>query len=269
MKRKFIRFGLSALLGAMVIWLMRESSATPSGLLASAKKFLSPPASTSPPGEPIYALPSDPPPLLLPKPPDASRKRDSLGSVLPFREATLDPALLAKIQKARPDAVLSLTLFPDVAFRLKVTGRWDDAQGIRVAMTLLDYPAGDRFFISWYQGSVRGLVEIASRNLAYEILQEGNNSIVVKEWLLTDRVCATPKPDASATRGIPPALSFGGTNGLPQAIEPGQVPILRSNPSTNRVVYLDFDGETVTSTAWANGATIVALPARLTAAQIQ
>ena len=269
MKRKLILFGLSALLGAVVIWLMRESSATPSGLLASAKKFLSPPASTSPTGEPSSALPTDPPPLLLPKPPDAPRKRDSLGSVLPFREATLDPASLAKIQKAQPGALFSLTLFPDVFFRLKVTGRWDDAQGTRVAMTLPDYPEGDRFFISWHQGSVRGLVEIASRNLAYEILQEGNHPIVVKEWLLTDRVCATPKPDASAARGIPPALGSDGAAGLPQAIEPGQVPVLRSNPSINRVVYLDFDGETVSGTAWANGATIVAAPARLSPSQIQ
>ncbi len=269
MKRKLILFGLLALLGTAVIWLFREFSATPSGLVASAKKFISPPASTSPTGEPSSALPTDPPPLLLPKPPDAPRKRDSLGSVLPFREATLDPASLAKIQKAQPGALFSLTLFPDVFFRLKVTGRWDDAQGIRVAMTLPDYPEGDRFFISWHQGSVRGLVEIASRNLAYEILQEGNNSIVVKEWLLTDRVCATPKPDASAARGIPPALGSDGAAGLPQAIEPGQVPVLRSNPSINRVVYLDFDGETVSGTAWANGATIVAVPARLSPSQIQ
>lgn len=258
-----------AMAGALSLWLAGDwTQVNPAKLLSLPLRISDSSKTTSPMGNANPAS-SDRPPLLASKPAEIPRQRDSLGRALPFREANLPPEILSKLRQAQPDSVFPLTLFPDVSFRVKVTGRWDDAQGVRVAMVLVDYPEGDRFFISWHQGSVRGLVEIASRNLAYEILQEGAAKAVVREWLLTDRVCATPQPDDSAVRGIPPALSSVGTNGLPQAIEPGQVPILRSNPSVNRVVYLDFDGETVTSTAWANGATIVALPARLTAAQIQ
>lgn len=269
MKKGLIIFGLIAGAGVFLLWLgMGGSRIKPAGLLSSLSPATAPPNATATALGPA-SVSSPSPPQLAPKRADTPRQRDSLGRALPFREANLAPDFISKIREAKPDAVFLLALFPDVSFRVKVAARWDDAQGVRVAMTLLDYPEGDRFFISWHQGSVRGLVEIASRNLAYEILQEGTQEAVVREWLLTDRVCATPQPDDSAVRGIPPALSSGGTNGLPQAIEPGQVPILRSNPSVNRVVYLDFDGETVTGTVWANGATIVAVPARLSAAQIQ
>ena len=266
MKKGLFIFLLLAVVGASLLWLgkggIKGHPAKPlSTLLPNGE-----PASTAGIPDP-ESLPR--PPLVSPKPADTPRQRDSLGRAEPFREAPLPPETLFQLRQAQPDSVLVLLLFPDVSFRVKVTGRWDDAQGVRVAMTLLDYPEGDRFFISWHQGSVRGLVEITSRNLAYEILQEGTEKAVVREWLLTDRLCATPKPDASASRGIPPALGSGESGSLPQAIEPGQVPILRSNPSVNRVVYLDFDGETVTGTAWASGATIVAVSARLSAAQIQ
>lgn len=46
-----------------------------------------------------------------------------------------------------------------------------------------------------------------------------------------------------------------------------QTPILNSNPSiTNKVIFLDFDGQVVSGTLWNNGATVNALPSTITAA---
>lgn len=48
-----------------------------------------------------------------------------------------------------------------------------------------------------------------------------------------------------------------------------QIPLLDSDPSiTNKVVYLDFDGETVSGTPWDSGNTINALPSTMSAANI-
>ena len=50
----------------------------------------------------------------------------------------------------------------------------------------------------------------------------------------------------------------------------GQIPILNSYPAiTNKVIYLDFDGQVVTGTLWNNGATINALPSIASAATIR
>jgi Secretion system C-terminal sorting domain/Metallo-peptidase family M12 len=49
-----------------------------------------------------------------------------------------------------------------------------------------------------------------------------------------------------------------------------QIPILNSNPTiSNKVIYLDFDGQKVTGTLWNNGATINALPSTVSAANMK
>jgi len=49
----------------------------------------------------------------------------------------------------------------------------------------------------------------------------------------------------------------------------GQVPILNSNPTvTNKVIYLDFDGQNVVGTGWNSGNLITALPSTMNAANI-
>lgn len=49
----------------------------------------------------------------------------------------------------------------------------------------------------------------------------------------------------------------------------GQIPILNSYPSiTNKVIYLDFDGQVVTGTSWNSGNTVNALPSTMSNANI-
>jgi hypothetical protein len=58
------------------------------------------------------------------------------------------------------------------------------------------------------------------------------------------------------------AVDGSGTDG-------GAVPVLDNAPLAKRVIYLDFDGETVTDPAWNGGRKIVAAPARLTTSQMR
>lgn len=194
---------------------------------------------------------------------DAPRRRTELGEPLPFREALFSKATAQLLSRAQRGNTISLELFPGVAFTARVTGRWDDHGETRVAAQLDGQPASDRLFMTWKGAEARGLIELPSRNLAYEILAT-TGGYVAREWLFTDVVCATPgREGGSADRGIPRPSSVEARAFASAAA----VPVLNSRPGSTAVIYLDFDGETVSGTAWDGGRTIVAPPARLNTTQ--
>jgi hypothetical protein len=197
--------------------------------------------------------------------PDGPRRRTESGENLPFREADFDHATAALLRRAQRGHVVSLELFPGASFIARVTGRWDDQDETRLAAQLEGRPETDRLFMTWRDPEARGLIELPSQNLAYEILA-ADGGYVVREWLFTDVVCATPHGTAgSAERGLP-RPEGGEARTLSAAAT--TVPVLNNRPGATAVIYLDFDGETVTGTAWDGGQTIVAPAARLNATQI-
>ena len=195
---------------------------------------------------------------------DAPRRRTELGEPLPFREAPFSEAAAQLLRRAQRGNVISLEVFPGVAFTARITGRWDDHGETRIAAQLDGHPERDCLFMTWKDAEARGLIELPSRNLAYEILATPGG-YVAREWLFTDVVCATPdRAGKSANRGIP---RLAGPE--PRAFASATtVPALNSRPGATAVIYLDFDGETVSGTAWDSGRTIVAPAARLNATQI-
>ena len=202
--------------------------------------------------------------------PDAPRRRNDLGQALPFRESAVSPKSANALRSAIVGDDVSLEVFPGVKFEARVTGRWVDAAGTRVAAKLTGLPERDRLFMSWGKDGARGLVEIPSRNLAYEILSVAGGGYIVKEWLFTDMVCAAPGSDGnSADSGLPRPVAGAAAPMQSMQAAPGQVPQLNSRPGAAGVIYLDFDGETVTTVAWNSGNTIVAPPARMNATQIE
>jgi hypothetical protein len=195
---------------------------------------------------------------------DAQRRRTELGEPLPFREKPFSQATAQFLRHAQRGNVITMELFPGVAFTARVSGRWDDQGETRIAAQLEGHPDEDRLFMTWKDAEARGLIELPSRNRAYEILAVAGG-YVAREWLFTDVVCATPGRDSdSAGRGIPrpsgvEAYAFASA---------AAVPVLNSRPGATAVIYLDFDGETVSGTAWDDGRTIVAPAARLNTTQI-
>lgn len=200
---------------------------------------------------------------------DGPRKRNELGQALPFRERAFPVSSIDLLQRANRGNFATLELFPGVSFRVRVTGSWDDQDGIRVAASLEGRPEKDRLFASWNKDSMRALIELPSENLAYELIDDGKGGYLVREWLFTDVVCATPMPQTGGAESGIPRPEQKTAMSAPALIEPGQVPQLSSRPGATAVIYLDFDGETVTSSAWNGGQTIVAQPARMNASQIE
>jgi uncharacterized delta-60 repeat protein len=200
---------------------------------------------------------------------DAPRKRNQLGQPLPFRERSLDQAQINAFEQAAEGGVVSLIFFEDAVFTGRITGRWQDLNTVRVAARPEGKGPRDRFLMSWSDdGGARGLLELPSINRAYEIVRNQNGTYTAREWLYTDVVCATPLPSgSSADAGIPRPDTTGTASARALRITPGQVPLLQSRPGMPAVIYIDFDGEVVSGSAW-SVTPINAPAARLTAAQI-
>lgn len=169
-------------------------------------------------------------------------------------------------------STFDLRLFPNVELPVKVLRRWNDGASVRTAMSLVGYPDRDYFYFSSAPTGGQGLVEIPSRNLAYEIEARPGEPAAVREWLFSDRVCASPGPEqVSAERGLPkPSVSHDpeGERAI-RGIDPADVPQLQSRPGSPNVFYLDFDGANVSGTAWVNGGQILAPAAEMTPNQIR
>ena len=199
---------------------------------------------------------------------DAPRRRNELGELEPFREHVMNAAQLRSLLEAMEGSVVRLDFFPDFSAEVRVTGRWSDPAERRLVASVQGQPAGSRFSMSWMADQTRGLLELPSRNLAYEIVRLPSGQFVAREWLYSDKVCARVAPQGrAADSGMPlPQVAPGSAN--PPAAA-AAVPLRNSRPGAVAVIYLDFDGEVVTGSAWANGATIRALPARMNAVQIE
>ncbi|MBU6181238.1 MAG: hypothetical protein KGR46_00305 [Verrucomicrobia bacterium] len=201
--------------------------------------------------------------------PGGPRRRNELGQAMAFRERAVEAAEIEKLKSAMPGDRVVLDFFPDVRFRARVDLRDSTTGELRVAGPLVGFGKDDRFFLTSIPGEGRLLVEIPSLNLAYEIAWNPDHAPVAREWLLTDVICASPANDGSANRGIPPSENRPLRTASVAQIDPSQVPIINTRPGAPDVIYMDFDGETVTTSAWAGGATIVAPSTKLTASQIR
>lgn len=266
-KATAIAFAIAAAAGTAALLLTSEKNGEQQSGSASREKTGDQSSASGPPS--TGSTPASFAPTAAEYQLDAPRRRNELGQPLPFREQPLAKSTAQLLRRSQIGQVVGLQLFPDANFVVRLTGRWEDRHGTRLAGKILGRPDKDSFFMSWYADGARGLLELPSRNLAYELLLLADGSYSVREWLYKDIVCATPSPTGtSADVGMPLPRSEAGSQSDASFVLPGEVPVLRSRPGVNRVVYLDFDGETVTSVRWANGNTIVAQPARLTAAQI-
>jgi hypothetical protein len=198
---------------------------------------------------------------------NAPRRRNELGEPEPFREQAISAAQMEVLRTAATRQVVRLDFFPDVGFNLRITGRQRDAGESKLFAVVQELEEDGQFSMSWMDQQTRGLLELPSRNRAYEILLLADGTFVAREWLYTDVLCARASADGkSADAGMP----------LPVAPAPAPlrssdivVPVLSSRPSAAATIYLDFDGEVVSGTGWLGGATINAQPARMNASQIE
>lgn len=146
----------------------------------------------------------------------------------------------------------------------QVTGRVQlvlpEADGVvRVGGKLTGDEKGT-FMLTQLPDQVMGQILLTNRQVAYVITpgEEGGTWLVEKP--LSDVLCL-PYPKAAARASTT-------TTGAVAATGPVTVPTLSSRPSAPGVIYLDFNGATITDPSWNGGETIVAAPYDLNPGQI-
>ena len=99
-------------------------------------------------------------------------------------------------------------------------------------------------------GAIGGDVLDQMKRKAYQIIQHKDGRTLLQERPINAVVCAGMPREPQRFQAPAPNVMFNVV-----------VPALDSLPSATAVLYIDFDGETVTDPSWNGGQTIVALPA--------
>ncbi len=111
------------------------------------------------------------------------------------------------------------------------------------------------FSLGSANGELAGRILLPDAQLAYVIATPNRGQLSMQETALGEVICERMprlEVEAEAARAEPQAAP----------------PLLSSRPSATAVLYLDFDGETVTDPDWNNGNTVIADPCGLSNTEI-
>jgi subtilisin-like proprotein convertase family protein len=172
------------------------------------------------------------------------------------RSASLDPDSLVSLATLRrgDGVVIPLLGGEDVTGRTDLV-RTGTSGWVRVAGELTG-PRTGSFSLASSGNGFSGRILLSEKDTAYVITEQPDGRVLVQEQHLSKILCFPfPRLDNE------PAL---GAARSPVLVPP----IHSSRPGATAVLYMDFDGETVTDPDWNGGATIVAQPPSLSNTQI-
>jgi len=170
------------------------------------------------------------------------------------RRLFVDAASLAALADARAGEAITLPVPGGDRSGIIHLVQKEEAGWQSVAGTLDD---GGTFSLGINGAEVGGTILLPHERRAYELRIEAGRPLLV-ERRLADLVCL-PFPRPAEALAAPD---------VPTTAAPVIVPILSSRPIASAVLYLDFDGATVTDPAWSGGQTIVAPASSLSAQAI-
>jgi hypothetical protein len=179
------------------------------------------------------------------------------GHAAKGRSGVIPMESIASLENLQEGQEIALPLFDGQSVQARVQHVTADQDWVRTGGTLVGERKGT-FFLSTNGSKVSGAILLPEEKLAYQVEYQENGQTVMNEKLLSDVVCS-PIP----LEPNPQMASALDTTGPVAA-----VPALSSRPTAVAVLYLDFDGETVTDPAWAGGATINAVSFNKTDADI-
>jgi hypothetical protein len=186
--------------------------------------------------------------------PRASSYRQVSSAAKPVgRAAVVDRAGMAALGSLKAGDTVSLPLMDGREVSGRVNLSQHDGRWVRLGGDLQD--GNGTFFLSSDGSKVAGMILLKREKLAYELEEGKDGQLWMLEKLRSDVVCDPLPPE--------PGQALAPREGPQEA-----VPILDSRPGAKEVIYLDFDGETVTDPSWNGGNTIVAASFNLNNATI-
>lgn len=107
---------------------------------------------------------------------------------------------------------------------------------------------------------VSGMVLLPDSGVGYQIQMDGQDVVLVERRMST-LVCYP------TSRGVT-EMAAADVPARPAGAQVQTVPVINTRPGAKGVIFVDFDGETVTQNVWNGGRTIAAAPSSLTNDQI-
>lgn len=166
--------------------------------------------------------------------------------------AVIDPQSWRDLTQLQPGERLSLPTLRGALRATVMSRQQHPAEGkLWIAGKLGSLSAGTfAFYRDEATGFIGGEVLDHLNRKAYQIIQHEDGRTLLQERPLEAVICAGMPRE-------PKRFAAPASNAVYNVV----VPALDSLPSATAVLYIDFDGETVTDPRWNGGETIVALPA--------
>jgi hypothetical protein len=174
------------------------------------------------------------------------------------RVLRLDPAAARKWGALKPGDSIALPTASGDPVEGTVNLVQEDGAWLRLGGFLADGQGS--FSLNTNSGSVAGMILLPESGVGYQIQMDGPDAVLI-ERRMSSLVCY---PAARGGTEMAAAAATAGTTG--SRSQP--VPLVNTRPGAKGVIYVDFDGETVTQNVWNGGRTITASPSSLTNEQI-
>lgn len=188
----------------------------------------------------------------------------SFAKIVPIGEMPMSENTLAPLFSAQLGEAVRLPLDPPLRGVVHMREEMPSGE-IAVGLELIDFPPASAFFVRRPDGSIGGHLSSRDSPVSYRLERdETTAALSLTRIATTDLICARIE-GGRVLPGLPPEPESGEDESGPgEASEPEPIPLLDSREESAKLVYLDFDGETVTGTAWNSaynsGAPIVAAP---------
>ncbi|VGO12921.1 hypothetical protein PDESU_01475 [Pontiella desulfatans] len=179
------------------------------------------------------------------------------GAGQPNRSGTFDPSSFVSLSNLKRGDNVVIPLFDGERVTGQVNLAMQEDGYVRIGGALSGTRKGS-FSMGSRGDEFSGTILLPEKELAYTFAAQSPGSVLMQERPLSEVIChPLPLPEhepvATATIRL--------TSEIP--------PLLSSRPAATAVLYLDFDGETVTDPDWNSGSTIVAEPSALSNADIE
>jgi fibronectin type 3 domain-containing protein len=255
-----IALGIFLLSGLVVFWIARAPRGTDTASSPEVRQ-------SAPAGESVALSPDDstlpavttlatqtpaaaapvPPLLDLRRLPLAARKGDEAPALVLPTAASLD-----SIEALFAHEVGALVTV-DFGDQLRFTGellRKETQPGTSVLGLTVANEISTLHLERTRRGDYRGSLVHRHSPTAHRIATNGDGALVIEQRSFHELVCAAPGATPQSASGLP--LPAGVTPDTPEEAEVAEAtpPSRDSRPHATAVIYLDFDGQTVTGTEW-------------------
>jgi fibronectin type 3 domain-containing protein len=188
----------------------------------------------------------------------------SFAKIVPIGEMPIPENTLNPLFSAQQGETVRLPLDPPLRGIVHMREEMPSGE-IAIGLQLIDFPQASAFFVRRPGGSISGQLSSRDSPVSYRLdRDEKTNALSLTRIATTDLICARIE-GGRVLPGLPPEPEAGETESGPgEVAESENIPLLDSRDAATKLVYLDFDGETVTGTAWNSayneGDPIVAAP---------